>query len=146
MIEQNLERIATALEKIAAALANPNVTGIAPGVAPTAAAETAATPAPATKPPKAAKPAKPAPVETATKSFLDDDDADAGAPVTKEDVKAALVAAQQRLEKQLGDAQKGMTAAMAVLTTTANVETLRALPDDQAVLRKVITAANAAGL
>ena len=68
------------------------------------------------------------------------------ATVTKDDVKNALVAAQGRLAVKLKDAQKGMVAAMKILADESGVDTLRKLPDDQAVFRKIIAAAEKAGV
>lgn len=151
MIEDSLKRIADALERIALHQAQ--------GVGAAPAAQGPATTPEQTPPPAADKPAgkgkkpaapapAPAPAAKPAASFLDDDnDEPAGPPLTKEDVKKALVAAQDRLAKKLGDAQEGTKAAMKILTEHGGgAETLKALADDQAVLRAVYTAATAAGV
>ena len=144
MIETELKRLADAAERIVAALERS--TAVVPphphgDMAPTPVAPATANPKPGRK--KAAPEPTPEPVAEQQASFLDDDEEE-GEPVTKEDVKKALVAAQGRLTEKLKDAQKGMVAAMKILADTAKVDTLRKLPDDQKVLRAVIAAADAA--
>lgn len=135
-IESNLERIANALEKLAAA----DIVQVQP------VAETTDAPVAGKTRGRPAKVEAPVVVEEKPAAgFLDDDEEEEeAAPVlTRDDVKKSLMAAQERLTAKYADAQKGLNEAMAVLKDNGKVERIGQLADDQKVFKKIIDAANA---
>lgn len=135
-IESNLESIAQSL----AILAKAHGGGTIAQVDAAAEAVEAAGKKPRGRPAKTEKEPEP----EAAKGFLDDEDDETAAPVlTRDDVKKALMGAQERLTAKYADAQKGLSEAMAVLKDNGKVDRIGQLADDQKVFKKIIDAANA---
>lgn len=124
-LEATLERIAVALEAMAAN-----------GTAPTGAVKADAAAPKAAKPAKAATAEKPAAAKPAPEPEVDPFAAvdEPAVVLTRDDVRKALLACQERL---------GPAAAQAVFKKAAGVDTLPALKDDSK-FAAIIAAANAA--
>lgn len=128
-IENTLERIATALEKIASGQGNLPLADVAPTTIVAAQTTAPATPRPRGRPPKVQAPApelttesaEPEPEDGAGGSFLDVEDA--ATVYTIEQVREAIVGYQ----KKTGDPEK----ARKLLKTVGGVDTLRSLPESK---------------